>query len=170
MATVPVKLLHEGEGHPVTVELKNGELYRGQLVAAEDNMNCQLSGVTCFAKDGQASKLEHVYLRGSQIRFVVLPDILKNAPMFKKVVQVKEAREKALKSKPKGAAGRALSFLNGFVLPPVRCPISCLGLCFRFVNPVLVVSSCLGCLQKSKLLLCTLFSVFSPSVLAFVSV
>lgn len=28
---VPIKLLLEGEGHAVTVEMKNGELYRGHL-------------------------------------------------------------------------------------------------------------------------------------------
>lgn len=36
---VPVKLLHESEGHVVTVELKTGEVYRGKLEQAEDNMN-----------------------------------------------------------------------------------------------------------------------------------
>jgi len=39
---VPIKLLHEGEGHVVTVELKNGEIYRGMLSEAEDTMNCQM--------------------------------------------------------------------------------------------------------------------------------
>lgn len=39
---VPIKLLHEGEGHVVTVELKNGETYRGMLTEAEDSMNCQM--------------------------------------------------------------------------------------------------------------------------------
>jgi len=39
---VPITLLHEGEGHVVTVELKNGETYRGLLTEAEDTMNCQL--------------------------------------------------------------------------------------------------------------------------------
>jgi small nuclear ribonucleoprotein D3 len=34
--------LHEGEGHVVTVELKNGEIYRGLLSEAEDTMNCQM--------------------------------------------------------------------------------------------------------------------------------
>lgn len=49
-AGVPVKLLFQGEGHIVTVELKNGEVYRGQLVAAEDTMNCQLKegNFLCF--------------------------------------------------------------------------------------------------------------------------
>ena len=39
---VPIKILHEGEGHVVTVELKNGETYRGMLTEAEDSMNCQM--------------------------------------------------------------------------------------------------------------------------------
>lgn len=39
---VPLKLLHDGEGHVVTVELKNGEIYRGLLAEVEDTMNCQL--------------------------------------------------------------------------------------------------------------------------------
>ena len=39
---MPIKLLHEGEGHVVTVELKNGETYRGMLTEAEDSMNCQM--------------------------------------------------------------------------------------------------------------------------------
>ena len=39
---VPVKLIHEAEGHIVTVELKNGETYRGLLMEAEDTMNVQM--------------------------------------------------------------------------------------------------------------------------------
>ena len=63
-------------------------------VHAEDNMNCQLSGVTMTQKDGRVSRLQNVYLRGSQIRFVVLPDILKNAPIFKRVQQIKQTYDK----------------------------------------------------------------------------
>ena len=81
---VPVKLIHEAEGHIVTIELVNGELYRGLMVDAEDNMNCQLQNVTLTARDGRVSKLEYVYIRGSKVRFVILPDMLKNAPMFKR--------------------------------------------------------------------------------------
>ena len=40
---VPVKLIHEAENHVVTIELKSGELYRGTLHEAEDNMNCHLT-------------------------------------------------------------------------------------------------------------------------------
>ena len=31
------------------------------------------------------SQLEAAYIRGSKIRFLILPDMLKNAPMFKRV-------------------------------------------------------------------------------------
>jgi hypothetical protein len=29
---IPIKLLHEAQGHIVTVELTNGQVYRGKLV------------------------------------------------------------------------------------------------------------------------------------------
>lgn len=39
---VPIKVLHEAEGHIVTCETNTGEVYRGKLIEAEDNMNCQV--------------------------------------------------------------------------------------------------------------------------------
>ena len=48
-------------------------------------MNCQLGSITLTARDGRVSNLEHAYIRGSKIRFLILPDMLKNAPMFKRV-------------------------------------------------------------------------------------
>lgn len=52
---------------------------------AEDNMNCQLTNLTFTARDGRVSEIEHVFIRGSKVRFLILPDMLKNAPMFKRV-------------------------------------------------------------------------------------
>ncbi|GLE10558.1 hypothetical protein PINS_up022704 [Pythium insidiosum] len=71
---VPIALLHEGEGRVVTIELKNGEIYRGLLSESEDSMNCQLSDVVLTQRDGQKSKLELVYVRGSQIKLIILPE------------------------------------------------------------------------------------------------
>ncbi|KAJ1556395.1 small nuclear ribonucleoprotein Sm D3 [Cladochytrium tenue] len=82
---VPIKLLHEAMGHVVTLELKSGFLYRGKLLDAEDNMNVQLKEVSVTARDGRVSQLDQVYIRGSQVRFFIVPDMLKNAPMFKRV-------------------------------------------------------------------------------------
>lgn len=80
---VPIKVLHEAEGHIVTLETITGEVYRGKLIEAEDNMNCQLMQITMTYRDGRTANLENVYIRGSKIRFMILPDMLKNAPMFK---------------------------------------------------------------------------------------
>ena len=88
---VPIKLLHEGEGHMVTIELKNGEIYRGHLDESEETMNCLVTDVVVTARDGRVSKLENVYIRGSQIKFMILPDLLKHSPVFGKVKQLKQA-------------------------------------------------------------------------------
>ena len=81
----PIKVLHEAEGHIVTCETNTGEVYRGKLLEAEDNMNCQMANITVTYRDGRVAQLENVFIRGSKIRFLILPDMLKNAPMFKKV-------------------------------------------------------------------------------------
>lgn len=51
--------------------------------------------VTMTGRDGRVSKLEQVYLRGSHIKLVVLPDVLKNAPVFKPVQKMKKKDEEA---------------------------------------------------------------------------
>jgi small nuclear ribonucleoprotein D3 len=94
---VPLKLLHEAVGHVVTVEMKSSEVYRGKLVEAEDSMNIKLASIMYTARNGQTTELEHAFIRGSKIRLVVLPDILKNAPMFKRDP-----------TKPLGASGRGI--------------------------------------------------------------
>lgn len=63
----------------------SGEVYRGKLIEAEDNMNCQMADVCVTYRDGRTHQLENVFVRGSKIRFLVLPDMLKNAPMFKNI-------------------------------------------------------------------------------------
>lgn len=100
--SVPIKLLHEGEGHMVTVELRTGEIYRGRLAHAEDNMNVSLKDATVTRRDGRTGKLEHVYLRGSHVRVVVLPDMLKNAPMFQRVQQLSEQAHESLRQRGRG--------------------------------------------------------------------
>ena len=103
---VPVKLLHESLGHIITVELKTGQLYRGKLAegasqsdlalnsyslrssipllsrtTAEDNLNISLKDITVTQRDGRVSQLDQVYIRGSMVRFFIVPDMLQNAPM-----------------------------------------------------------------------------------------
>ncbi|KAK8810602.1 hypothetical protein WA158_007177 [Blastocystis sp. Blastoise] len=99
--SIPIKLLHEGEGNTVFLELQSGEKYRGHLLSAEDTMNCHLTNVSMRDRCGKVSKLETVFIRGSTIRYIVLPDILKNSPMFQKVQKMKEARDEKENAKNK---------------------------------------------------------------------
>ncbi|RJE17450.1 Small nuclear ribonucleoprotein [Aspergillus sclerotialis] len=97
---IPIKLLNEAQlrralrigkdkklilrqGHVVTLEITSGVVYRGKLLEAEDNMNVQLKDITVTARDGRVSHLDQVYIRGSHVRFFIVPDMLRNAPMFR---------------------------------------------------------------------------------------
>ncbi|KPM38262.1 hypothetical protein AK830_g8318 [Neonectria ditissima] len=83
------------QGHIVTLEITSGQTYRGKLLdgtypaeaplslASEDNMNVQLKDITVTARDGRVSHLDQVYIRGSHVRFFIVPDMLRNAPMFR---------------------------------------------------------------------------------------
>jgi len=82
---LPSILLHEGEAHIVTVELKNGNVYRGKLHQSEDNWNMLMTKATLTKPDGKTVHVEAVYLRGNHVRMVVLPNMLQNAPMFDRV-------------------------------------------------------------------------------------
>lgn len=42
-------------------------------------MNVQLKDITVTARDGRVSHLEQVYIRGSHVRFFIVPDMLRYA-------------------------------------------------------------------------------------------
>merc|ERR1719447_1180148 len=52
----------------------------------------QLTNVTHFARNGSVTKINSCFIRGSHIRYVVLPDNLKNAAVFKKVKQISDQK------------------------------------------------------------------------------
>ena len=83
--TVPQLLVHEGEGLTLTIEVRNGTVYRGRASHTEDNFNMHLDGVSITEPDGTQRSLERVFIRGSTILFVIYPDILARAPVFERV-------------------------------------------------------------------------------------
>merc|ERR1712130_556471 len=83
MLGIPTASLHECPGSVITVELKTHEVYRGYLDDVEDNWNMHVTNITRTERDGRVTHLEHAYIRGSQIRFLIMPDMLKHAPLFK---------------------------------------------------------------------------------------
>jgi GrpB-like predicted nucleotidyltransferase (UPF0157 family) len=43
-------------------------------------MNVQLKDITVTARDGRVSHLDQVYIRGSHVRFFIVPDMLRYTP------------------------------------------------------------------------------------------
>jgi small nuclear ribonucleoprotein D3 len=87
---IPTLLFHEGEGLTLSIETKDGALYRGRAEFTEDNMNVSLVEVTAYGPPGSpgpagGTRLERAFIRGSQITFVVYPPILAKAPFFERV-------------------------------------------------------------------------------------
>ncbi|KAL4575385.1 hypothetical protein LXL04_022228 [Taraxacum kok-saghyz] len=64
-----------------------------------------LSLLDLRSEDGKVAQLEHVFIRGSKVRFMIIPDMLKNAPMFKRL----EARIKGKGSALGVGRGRAVA-------------------------------------------------------------
>lgn len=79
---IPIVVLHDAEGAVVEVETKKGELIRGLLFEAEDQMNLYIKNAVIRDPNGIKRKINQVYVRGPEIVFIVLPDMLKHAPMF----------------------------------------------------------------------------------------
>ena len=77
-------------------------------------MNCMLSKVTFTGRDDRVASLENVFLRGSQIRFIQLPEILKDAPIFKKVAAA-QAKAKPFgkdRARGRGTCSRVASAMH----------------------------------------------------------
>jgi len=85
---IPIVLLHDAEGAVVTVETVDGELIRGLLFEAEDMMNLYLKkAVIINQKEPEKSTtVDQVYIRGSRILYIILPEMLAKAPMFRRYV------------------------------------------------------------------------------------
>lgn len=45
-------------------------------------MNVQLKDITVTARDGRVSHLDQVYIRGSHVRFFIVPDMLRYDPEY----------------------------------------------------------------------------------------
>ena len=105
---VPIKLLHESQGLTVTVELKTGQMYRGRLQHVEDSMNMHLREVTVTARDGKLGQMEQCFIRGSNVRLIIVPDNLRHAPFFKTLANL-AIKLKSSHSKRPNAKGRPLA-------------------------------------------------------------
>lgn len=95
---LPLVLLKTAQGHPVLVELKNGETYNGHMLQCDTWMNIHLREVICTSKDGDRFwRLPEVYVRGNTIKYIRVPDEV--------IDKVKEENFKRDEKRPSGAHG-----------------------------------------------------------------
>lgn len=80
------------------------------------HVSLQMANISVTYRDGRVAQLEQVYIRGSKIRFLILPDMLKNAPMLK---SMKNKNQSAGAGRGKAAILKAQGKL--FLLYECRC-------------------------------------------------
>jgi U6 snRNA-associated Sm-like protein LSm4 len=72
---LPLSLLKAAIGHPMLIELKNGDTYNGRLASCNVFMNICLKDVICTSKDGDRFwKMPECYIRGNSIKYLRIPD------------------------------------------------------------------------------------------------
>mmetsp|Transcript_48814 Transcript_48814/g.97735 ORF Transcript_48814/g.97735 Transcript_48814/m.97735 type:complete len:91 (+) Transcript_48814:3064-3336(+) len=82
--SIPLKILNEGKPFIVTLETKSGEKYRGRLLHIEGNMNCHLENIVFLNSKGLVKKAKRMFFRGSNLKIIILPDLIHASPLIKK--------------------------------------------------------------------------------------
>ncbi|CCW59844.1 unnamed protein product [Phytomonas sp. EM1] len=78
--SIPLKVLYDAIGTKVSLELANGEVYSGTLTELQDTMNVLLVDATKVSKSGKKTTMKSVFLRGSNVVFFQLSDLLQMSP------------------------------------------------------------------------------------------
>ncbi|KAL2872706.1 pentatricopeptide repeat protein [Aspergillus lucknowensis] len=74
-AKLPLGLLTAAQGHPMLVELKNGETLNGHLANCDNWMNLILKEVVQTSPEGDRFfRLPEVYIRGNNIKYLRIPE------------------------------------------------------------------------------------------------
>lgn len=71
-----VRFLTKLRSETITVELKNGTVAHGTVVGVDHSMNIHLKSVRLLVPSRNPTKLKALSIRGSTVRYVLLPDSL----------------------------------------------------------------------------------------------
>ena len=80
MVNTVFNILKETKPFLISIETKGKRIFRGNLTFIEENMNCILENTILIDKDGKLSKFKSVFLRGSNIKIFIIPDVLGGTP------------------------------------------------------------------------------------------
>ena len=93
------KLSHES----VTIELKNGTVIAGTIMGVDISMNTHLKNVKMTLKGKNPVSMDHLSVRGNNIRYYILPDSLNLDTLL--VDDAPKIKAKPGAGKPGGAGG-----------------------------------------------------------------
>ena len=71
------RVLTDSRPFLISIETRGNKTFRGNLIFIEENMNCILENTISIDQYGKISKFKSVFLRGSNIKIFIIPDILK---------------------------------------------------------------------------------------------
>mmetsp|Transcript_19049 Transcript_19049/g.29463 ORF Transcript_19049/g.29463 Transcript_19049/m.29463 type:complete len:111 (+) Transcript_19049:66-398(+) len=71
-----VRFLMKLKNETVTIELKNGTVITGSVISVDMRMNTHLSNVKMTVKGKNPISLDHLTIRGNNIRYYILPESL----------------------------------------------------------------------------------------------
>ncbi|KAJ5928857.1 hypothetical protein N7466_007813 [Penicillium verhagenii] len=109
-----VRFLMKCANETVTVELKNGTILHGTITAVSPQMNTSLRTVKMTPKGRDPISLDTINIRGSTIRYYILPDslpldtlLVDDAPKPKNKARKEAAdRGRGGRGGPRGGGGR----------------------------------------------------------------
>lgn len=74
---LPLTLLNAAQGRTLDIECKSGRNYSGKMKACDLSMSVTLEEASCTsAKDGERESFPELYIRGSSIKYIRVPDEL----------------------------------------------------------------------------------------------
>lgn len=102
-----VRFLMRLANETVVVELKNGTIVHGTVTGVDVAMNTHLKNVKVTLKHGNPVSMEHLTVRGSNIRYFILPDSLPLDTLLIDDTPVQRPpRETGLRPLARGRGGR----------------------------------------------------------------
>eukprot|EP01084_Bolivina_argentea_P264223 447505_1 len=103
---LPLSLLRSAQGHPMMVELKNGDTYNGHLVNCDSWMNLNLREVVCTSREGDKFwRMPECYIRGNTIKYLRIPEEVMSL-VKEEDADLKNARVKASRGRLGRGRGR----------------------------------------------------------------
>ena len=93
-------------GETVTIELKNGTVIHGTITGIDVSMNTHLKAVKLSTRSSPntPTHLDHLSIRGNQLRYIILPDQLPLDPLLVDDAPKALLREKTTVTRGRGGA------------------------------------------------------------------